>query len=218
MSGPGVVIGVDPGLRGGLARLEGVRVEVAPMPILTAGTKKGRDGKTKKAGRDQYDIPAIVQLVRRWSTVYSSSGPTVGVEVRRADVFVFVEKAIPFPPKVKAGSLAQFQRGVGRGWQWLLMALEIPHELVHPRTWQIVMHRGLAKDDKKQTSILAAQRYFPGVDLRRNERCKVPHDGIAEALLIAEYGRRTLYGEPKEVGDEGASSPVGFGGGLAQKT
>jgi hypothetical protein len=36
------------------------------------------------------------------------------------------------------------------------------------------------------------RRLFPGVSLRATPRCTTDHDGMAEALLIAEYARRKL--------------------------
>lgn len=43
-------------------------------------------------------------------------------------------------------------------------------------------------------SIKKAQELFPDVSLLASDRCKRPHDGLADALLIAEYGRRRLVG------------------------
>lgn len=36
------------------------------------------------------------------------------------------------------------------------------------------------------------EKHWPGVPLRRTDRCKKDHDGMAEALLMAEYARRHL--------------------------
>ena len=43
--------------------------------------------------------------------------------------------------------------------------------------------------DKKQRNILACHRAFPNVSLIFPRKRK-PHDGAADALLLAEYGRR----------------------------
>ena len=72
----------------------------------------------------------------------------------------------------------------------LLTAYCIPYELVRPQRWK--KEFGCTSD--KNTSIEVAQRMFPGVDLRRTEKCKKPHDGIAEALLMASYAKRHLGG------------------------
>ena len=69
----------------------------------------------------------------------------------------------------------------------LLAAFRIPYELVRPQKWKKVF----SCTSDKNTSIEVARRLFPGVDLRRTPQCKKPHDGIAEALLMAEYARRT---------------------------
>ena len=68
----------------------------------------------------------------------------------------------------------------------LLTAFCIPYELVRPQKWK----REFSCTSDKNTSIEVAQRLFPGVDLRRTPRCTKPHDGVCEALLMAEYARR----------------------------
>ena len=85
-------------------------------------------------------------------------------------------------------------------WKALLPALEIPHALVTPQTWQKEMWEGVPPQyktgkkrktkDTKAMSLLAAKRLFPGVDLKSSIRSKVPHDGIVDALLIAGYAQR----------------------------
>lgn len=96
----------------------------------------------------------------------------------------------------------------------LLIANEIPYVLVPPKDWQkeIWIHQdeiyvtkvrkvkdkttGLPTEqtvkavDPKPTSINAARRLFPSVDLRKNDRCKKIDDNKVDSLLIAEYARR----------------------------
>lgn len=90
----------------------------------------------------------------------------------------------------------------------LLMANKIPYHLVPPKTWQkemwdnkdlvvsyktmTVKGKDISKKDvnTKQTSINAAKRIFPHIDLRKTERCKKNDDNKADSLLLAEYGRR----------------------------
>jgi hypothetical protein len=52
------------------------------------------------------------------------------------------------------------------------------------------MLEGTQGDDTKQRSIIAAKRLFPEVSLRRTERSRKDDDGISDAILLAEYGRR----------------------------
>lgn len=90
----------------------------------------------------------------------------------------------------------------------LLMANKIPYHLVPPKTWQkemwdnkdlVITYKTINKRGKdvsvkdvntKQTSINAAKRIFPTIDLRRTEKCKNIDDNKVDSLLISEYGRR----------------------------
>ena len=44
----------------------------------------------------------------------------------------------------------------------------------------------------KQKSIEVCRKLFPDVSLLPTSRCKKSHDGMAEALLMAEYARRRM--------------------------
>lgn len=112
-----------------------------------------------------------------------------------------------------AGSTFNFGeiKGVLKG---LLIAHEIPYHLVAPKDWQkeiwvhqdeIIVTKTRKHTDKesgevgvksyktvdpKPTSINAARRLFPNIDLRKNERSKKIDDNKVDSLLIAEYARR----------------------------
>lgn len=57
--------------------------------------------------------------------------------------------------------------------------------MVTPQAWK----KQLGANSDKQRSINLAERLFPKAKLLF-PRCTKKHDGVAEALLIAEYGRR----------------------------
>lgn len=112
-----------------------------------------------------------------------------------------------------AGSTFNFGeiKGILKG---LLVAHEIPYHLVAPKDWQkeIWIHqdeiyttkmrtltdkttgekiqKSYKAVDPKPTSINAARRLFPNIDLRKNERCKKTDDNKVDSLLMAEYARR----------------------------
>lgn len=89
----------------------------------------------------------------------------------------------------KQGTSSTFAFGENYGLiQGILTAFSIPFQLVQPRTWKGEF--GLNSD--KQRSIDVCRRLFPEVSLRRTERCRTDDDGMAEALLMAEYARRRL--------------------------
>lgn len=87
------------------------------------------------------------------------------------------------------GSVSMFNFGQNFGWiQGVLDTYKIPYELVRPQKWKKVFSCTSDKNTAKEV----AKRLFPMVDLRRTPKCKGPHDGICEALLMAEYARRVL--------------------------
>jgi len=85
----------------------------------------------------------------------------------------------------------------------LVKCCDIPHTKVQPKLWQKSIYQGIpeirkpskngkkGKLDTKAMSAVAAKRLFPTADLRKSDKCKVVHDGIVDAVLIAEYGRRS---------------------------
>lgn len=87
------------------------------------------------------------------------------------------------------GVTSMFSFGKSAGFiEGVLAAYGIPYQLVPPQTWK----KAFSLNSDKQTSIEVCQRLFPDVSLMRTDRCKKPHDGMAEALLMAEYARRKL--------------------------
>ena len=69
---------------------------------------------------------------------------------------------------------------------------KIPYTLVHPKTWQKVMFMDMPKEDTKKMSYIVCSRLFPGTSWLANERCRKPHDGILDAVMLACYGFRIL--------------------------
>ena len=89
------------------------------------------------------------------------------------------------------GVVSMFNFGQNYGFiQGVLKAYEIPYELVTPQKWK----KEFSCTSDKNTSIEVCKRLFPNVNLKATDRCKKDHDGLAEALLIAEYGRRHYNG------------------------
>jgi crossover junction endodeoxyribonuclease RuvC len=79
----------------------------------------------------------------------------------------------------------------GKGFGWLLGVLDaygIPYELVRPQKWK----KEYSVTGDKNSSIAVCKRLFPEVSLLPTTRCKKDSDGMAEALLMAEYARRRL--------------------------
>lgn len=87
------------------------------------------------------------------------------------------------------GVTSMFRFGENFGLiQGMLTACSIPYELVTPQRWK--KEFGVTGD--KNTSISVCKRLFPDVALRRTDKCRTDHSGMAEALLMAEYARRRM--------------------------
>lgn len=99
-------------------------------------------------------------------------------------VFCILEHVSSMP---KQGVASTFKFGVNFGWlQGALDTIGVPYELVRPQKWK----KMFSCTSDKNTSIAVAKRLFPNVNLKRTPRCTKDDDGFAEALLMAEYGRR----------------------------
>lgn len=105
--------------------------------------------------------------------------------VGHATMTVYIEKAQAMPGQGVAG---MFRYGQGYGEiLGALAALGVPVIQVPPRTWQKVAYQGIGGEGKAR-SFEACRRLFPHVNLVPG-KCRKPHDGLADALLIAYYGR-----------------------------
>lgn len=92
----------------------------------------------------------------------------------------------------KQGVSSTFNFGMNFGFiQGVLKAYGIRYELVTPQKWK----KEFSCTSDKNTSIEVCKRLFPNVNLKATDRCRKDHDGMAEALLIAEYGRRHYNGK-----------------------
>ena len=159
-----VIIGIDPGKSEAVAAISQETHEVLHKEI----TPMIRVGKTKR----EYDLQGMTNILSQ----LSESGSKV-----------FIERQQSRPGQ---GVSSMFTTGKGYGmWLGICAGLRIPIEVVSPVSWTKEVLRGVPGEGKGR-SILAAKRLFPGEDLRKSDRAKVDHDGICDALLIAEYGWR----------------------------
>lgn len=103
---------------------------------------------------------------------------------------VFLERAQAFP---KMGVCSAFNYGASYwGVRAICAALKLPYTLVAPVKWHKALVVGDAGEPKDRAARTCRQ-LFPAVTLTVGKGRK-PHEGIVDALLIAEYGRRQLGG------------------------
>jgi len=118
------------------------------------------------AGKE-IDGHTIAALLREWQ-------PSV----------VYVEKVHSMP---KQGVASTFKFGMGYGVIiGICDALGLPYRLVTPQAWKRQVLAGTTKD--KDAAISFVRRAYPHVNLTPGAKRK-PHDGMADALCIAEFGR-----------------------------
>jgi hypothetical protein len=162
-----IAIGVDCGKAGAIAQInfDTMEIHIQAMPVIKATGSR--------AEYDLVELKNIFLLARSFG-----------------DSFVTIEKQQPMPQKL-GGAIANFSRGYALAMlEAMLTAMEIPYQLVGAKQWQKVMFAGTSGKDTKQRSLIAAQRLFPGVNLKRTERSRKLDSGYSDALLIAEYSRR----------------------------
>ena len=194
-----LIIGIDPGLSGGVACLgragSGQRTEekisTTAMPVCAHYTGKG----------NQIDVDKLLEFI------HNCRGFNLSPTGRSNEpVFVYIERVGNMPrmrngKKVVQGATSMFNFGDGFGI--IRGALGAYHKLtggtvisyVWPPTWQKALFAKTAKGTSKQKALSFVSRYYTGLNLLKSSRSKKPHEGIVDSLAILEYGRRQLFGE-----------------------
>lgn len=168
------IVGLDPGTQGALAVVDGETVILEPMPL----------GPDKKV-----DLRELVRLLSHYS-------PTA--------TRVYMELAGIRPRQAAQATAAQW-RGFGR-LEGVLAALAAPLIIVRPEVWSAAYDHGVTDRDpdvrkrkiKKARAEIAA-RLYPGISLKRTERCTTADAGMVDALLVADYGYK-LHRQQQPVG------------------
>lgn len=162
-----IYIGIDPGKSGALAIIwDGGNIEIVPFDEIAYRDRLGLIGEAIDCG-----------------SIDEESGLKCECAV------CALEKVGAMPLQ---GVTSTFNFGHNLGFvEGLLVANEIPYELVTPQRWKKAF--SLLKRDK-DASIAEARRLFPNVSLLPTERSRKDNDGMAEALLLAEWARRFYRG------------------------
>lgn len=163
-----MIIGIDNGLDGGIAAIDedGKILWKRPMPTVKLG--KGR----------QLWVESVWNIIQQ--------------ETPR---LIIIEEA----SKHSAGTLALCSTWFSFGMLTSVAKLSgCKYEIVRPQAWQKAfwarpkMPKG-TKFDTKAAALNAANRIWPGTDWTKSERATKAHDGMVDAALLAEYGRRMRY-------------------------
>lgn len=166
-----VVIGIDPGLSGGLAclTLAGDVVDVSVMPTAQLPGHKAE---------------VCVVILADWLR---------SLAARHVVRLAALERVAARPGQ---GVCSMFSFGVGYGSvRGVLGTLGIPVELPRPQEWQKHVFCGMPPaKDTKTLSVAYCTRRFPGLSLKMTPLSRKAHDGVADAVCLAEYARRLVVG------------------------
>lgn len=161
-----VYIGIDNGLKGGVAVLHGGKLSLHVMPVFS-------DGKKKRVDSLEFD---------RLLQTYISNMPH----------FIAYEKPGGSKSATAAASMADsFAR-----MDTVIAMRRYMRDPITPQKWQKMfwtkpkMPKGV-KFDTKAAALNVAKRLWPDQNWLASPRCRVAHDGLVDAALIAEYCRRT---------------------------
>lgn len=162
-----VVIGIDPGLTGAVARLDREGVTVVDIPCIQRGAGTATVKNQVNASALQAEIKALVQ----------------GCD--RQEVLVMIELTQAMP---KQGVATMYSMGHTAGMiEGVVAAMGLPHRLVPAAQWKKAMKiAGGKKSEKKEPARALAQRLYPAAELHL-----VKHHNRAEAILLARYGWET---------------------------
>lgn len=159
-------LGIDPGASGAVALINGD----APATFWDTPVVHIKSGKKTKT---EMDAAAAAALLSNIGRDYGDS------------VFVTIEKVNSMPGQGVA-SMFSFGKNFGT-WLGILAALKIPHQQVSPVSWKKSMMPDMGKN--KDASRVKAMQLFP---ISQRDLYLKKHHGRADALLIAEYGRRAI--------------------------
>jgi crossover junction endodeoxyribonuclease RuvC len=122
-----------------------------------------------------HNTAAMAAILKPWSTIAEK-------------VLVVLENVHSMP---KQGVASSFSFGQGLGmWQGIIAAFGMPLEMPSPQRWKKEILADQGKD--KDASRFKAIQLYPAL---ASQLSRKKDDGRAEAILMAEYGRRTRKGQ-----------------------
>lgn len=158
-----VYLGIDPGFSGAIAALYEDHVDVLCMPLMPALSGKGKN---------EIDVVAIKEWIQKQGFIKLAT----------------IELVHSMP---RQGTTSSFHFGQTFGTLiGIIRTLGIPLAGVSPQKWKKTLFGKSTSD--KQVSIDYIRKNYPDVNLLRTPKCTKPHDGIAEAICLAEYGKKTI--------------------------
>jgi hypothetical protein len=161
-----IIIGIDNGLTGGLVAISsfsGALVGSVVMP--TQGKAKG----------NEVDSRALLE----WMSSISAHDCMTAI----------LETPGKHSPGVQALCSMWDSYGSIRA---ILETRGIRHHRIAPQTWQKAILGNVEKGQTKPAALSKARQLWPAESFLATPRSSKPHEGLIDAALIAEYGRKKL--------------------------
>jgi hypothetical protein len=165
-----LICAIDPGNKGAIVLFRDNKPEKwTPMPAVDVSSGKRASGKAR--AKKEVHLPDMVKVLDEYCE---------GVDL------VVVEHP-PFIPGNGVFATAALFRNFGEIRGYVAARKTIPILAVLPTVWKANVLKGTAKD--KKATIAFVRNLYPGFDIRLDDE---DHDGAADAVCLAEYGRRTF--------------------------
>ena len=166
-----IYIGIDPGLNGAVGVVWDSELAHCDPQVFDTPTMMVSGIKNKRV----HNTAAMAAILKPWSTIAEK-------------VLVVLENVHSMP---KQGVASSFSFGQGLGmWQGIIAAFGMPLEMPSPQRWKKEILADQGKD--KDASRFKAIQLYPAL---ASQLSRKKDDGRAEAILMAEYGRRTRKGQ-----------------------
>lgn len=157
-------IGIDIGKKGAIAVINENSIDTFPMPMT----------------KDEVDIGSLFFILA------TNSPENTHIIFEKLGVIYGSSKQTAFSMGYQMGLVEAF-----------CVAMEIPYTAVRAKDWQKEMFKhttvinkpGKTSKDTKAMALVTIKRLFPTLSLTYGKTNK-PHDGLIDAVLIAEYARK----------------------------
>lgn len=155
-------IGIDIGKKGAIAVIKEDSIDTFKMPII----------------KDQVDTGSLFSILTSYSHTH----------------IIFEKLGVIYGSSKQTAFSMGYQMGLVEAF---CVAMEIPYTAVRAKDWQKEMFKhttvinkpGKTSKDTKAMALVTIKRLFPTLSLTYGRATK-PHDGLIDAVLIAEYARK----------------------------
>lgn len=165
-------IGIDIGKKGAICVIRPDGIKIEPMPMI----------------KDELDYSKLYEMLMHEQLFdISTTGVNVHLVFEKLGVIFGSSKATAFSMGHQSGAV-----------EMMAIALGIPYTKIPAKQWQkdmfqgvdVIKKTGKTSNDTKAMALIAAKRIFPNQKLTFGDRATKPHDGLVDALLMAEYAKR----------------------------